>query len=326
MLNSLANAYFDLAEAESAVGAAPERIDEIRRLANDATRRAFEENPANSFVIETYVKNLLQLARGSSPKAIEQCVEALGILFSALSSSESVYRAAQLGSLADRALSILFQKTPPSVEGGEPSHPIDVLVSAWKLLAEGGQQLGAFTEIPDDNRCRALAVLAHPAGRGNMQVIRLRYDLICISEPSAFKQQLEFVEQLQATNYRITPQLRLEYAILLYQNERFLDGDKAFRFLRQLWRESEQFVEVPERLRWLRRVDGKSLRTVHAIIGSDSGLRAMALVQEFGSVPVPFRPEEHSLRDIRPGSRFTCHVSFGHNGPFLRPVTAGARA
>ena len=29
------------------------------------------------------------------------------------------------------------------------------------------------------------------------------------------------------------------------------------------------------------------------------------------------------MRDYRAGARFASHVSFGHNGPFLRPVTAG---
>ena len=76
-----------------------------------------------------------------------------------------------------------------------------------------------------------------------MQVIRLSYDLTCVNNPYAFKQQLEFVEQLQATDYRMTPQLRLEYAILLYQNSRPLEGDKVFRFLRNLWRESEHSVQ-----------------------------------------------------------------------------------
>lgn len=327
LLNSLANAYFDLAEAEAARGATPERIAEIRRLANDATRRAYDENPTNSFVIETYVKNLLQSAQGSSQHGIEECVDALGILFSALSSNESLYRASQLGSLADRALSILFQKTPQNFEELEPSSAVDVLVLAWNSLAGGSPTRGmSLTEVPEASRTRALEVLTHPAGRGSMQVIRLRYDLMCISQPSAFGQQLELVEQLQASNYRISPQLRLEYAILLYQNARFLEGDKEFRLLRQLWRESEQFVEVPERLRWLRSPDNKTLKTVHATVGSDSGIRTMALVQEFGSVSAPFRPEEHGIRDLRAGTRFTCHVSFGHNGPFLRPVTAGARA
>ena len=93
--------------------------------------------------------------------------------------------------------------------------------------------------------------------------------------------------------------------------------------LRQLWRESEHFVEVPERLRWLRAPDGKSLKIVKAVVNSDYGMRAMARVQELGGTLVPFRSEEHGFRNPRVGVGFTCHVSFGHNGPFLRPVTAG---
>lgn len=120
--------------------------------------------------------------------------------------------------------------------------------------------------------------------------------------------------------------MRLEYAIVLFQCGRALEGDKTFRALRQLWRESEHFVEVPERLRWLRGPDGKSLKAVKATVSADYGTRFMARVQEFGSALVPFRPEEHGLRNPRVGTGFTCHVSFGHNGPFLRPVTAGSHA
>ncbi|MGH2398056.1 MAG: hypothetical protein ACRDFW_14005, partial [bacterium] len=101
-----------------------------------------------------------------------------------------------------------------------------------------------------------------------------------------------------------------------------VEGDKIFHSLRQLWRESEHFVYVPERLRWLRDADSEALKTVHAVTGSDYGHRALARVQEFGRRLVPFRPEEFGFRDLRPGLSFACHVSFGHNGPFLRPVTA----
>jgi hypothetical protein len=326
LYNSLANAYFDLADAEAERGATAERITEIRRLANDATRRAYEENATNSFVIETYVRNLIQSADGSSPLAIEQCVEALNIVFSALSSNQTAYRASQLGDLADRALNLLLKKTPPEFDEAEPSSPIDMIVSAWKLLAKDRQtQLMSFGDIAEGSRIHALELLEHPVGRGSMQVIRLRYDLTCATYPFEYKQQLELAEQLQATNYRITPQLKLEYAILLFQNARFLEGDRVFRSLRQLWRENEYFVEVPERLRWLRGADGVTLKTVHALIEADSAIRAMARVREFNSIPVPFRPEEHDLRVLKAGTRLTCHVSFGHNGPFLRPVTAVAR-
>jgi hypothetical protein len=266
LFNSLANAYLDLAEAESEAGAPRARIIELRRMADDATRKAYAENPTNSFVIETYVKNLLE---DSSEQAIERCIEALGILFAALISNENGYRKSQLGTLADRALGILFKQTPVSIQDTEPSRAIDVLIRAWRMLAEGGDYESgmALCDVPEENRERALGALAHPAGQGNMQVIRLAYDLTSLGHPYAFRQQLEFVEQLQATDYRMTPQLRLEYAILLFLNERTVEGDKMFRRLRQLWRESEHFVQVPERLRWLRAGDRDTLKTVQAVTG-----------------------------------------------------------
>jgi hypothetical protein len=51
------------------------------------------------------------------------------------------------------------------------------------MLAEGVDfQVGmALSDLPDANRARALDALHHPAGRGNMQVIRLSYQLTCIS-------------------------------------------------------------------------------------------------------------------------------------------------
>ena len=305
LFNSLANAYLDWANIESEAGASRERITELRELANTATRKAYAENPANSFVIETYVKNLLD---DSSERIVEHCTEALGILFAALISDEAAYRKAQLGVLADHALKILLKQTPLVSVDFEPSSATDVLVKAWKLLAEEGDYGAgmALTDVPAANRARALEALSHPAGQGNMQVIRLSYDLLCIVQPNAFKQQLELAEQLEATDYRMTPQLRLEYAILLFLNSRAAEGEKLFRTLRGVWRDSEQFVNVPERLRWLRAAGSQDLQIVRAVAGSDDGARAMARVQAFGNALVPFRREEFGFRDISPGERFTC--------------------
>ncbi len=321
LYNSLANAYFDLADVESAMGASNEKVVDLRRLANDATRKAYEENPTNSFVIETYVKNLLRCSAESS-KIIENCVEALGVLFSAITTNEFNYRTAQLGKLADQALKILLEQSPKR-SFTEPLSVIDVLVEAWAILAEGIDYKSGIdlSELPEANRERAMQVLHHPTAQGNMQVIHLRYDLLCVNEPYAFKEQLELVEQLQATNYQLMPQLRLEYAILLFQNDRAVEGDRIFRLLRKMWRENQYIVTIPERIRWLRDLSKKELRNVHAVTGSDYGQRVMARVKEFNNIQVPFRPEEFSVRDIRPGLKITCHVSFGHNGPFLRPTT-----
>ncbi|MGN6139336.1 MAG: hypothetical protein ACTHNV_10655 [Ralstonia sp.] len=324
LYNSLSNAYLDLARIETERGTEQGRIFELRRLANDATRKAYGESPTNSFVIETYIKNLLENTQESPELTIENCVEALGIIYSTLSANEGAYRRSHLGVLGDQALDLLLRQAPAQGKDVEPTDAIDVLVMAWRVLAEGATHSAGMEliEIPEANREQALKVLTHPAGKGNMQVLRLTLDLTCASRPYAFREQLELVEQLLATDYRVTPQLRLEYAILLFQNNRAAEGERVFRSLRQLWRESEHFIQIPERLRWLRGVDGTSLQAVHAIAGSDYGHRAMARVQEFANALVPFRPEEHGIHDLRPGLRFVCHVSFGHNGPFLRPVTA----
>ena len=323
--NSLANAYLDLAHNESEMGASRDRLLELQQLANDATRKAYGENPTNSFVIETYVKNLLQIEGVPAAQIVQQSIEALGVIASALSANEVDYRAPQLGALADNALEILFHQTPAVIQETEPEGPVDVLVKTWTVLAEGdGFSSGTgLSGVPEANRLRALDVLRHPAGHGDMQVIRLTLDLICVNEPYAFERQLELIEQLQATNYRIAPQIRLEYAILLFQNDRAVEGGEVFRSLRQLWREGEHFVRVPERLHWLRRHRSRSLQTVQAVVGSDHGTRAMARVQKFNNAAVPLRPEEFGFRDVRPGIRLACCVSFGFNGPFLRPPTAG---
>jgi hypothetical protein len=111
--------------------------------------------------------------------------------------------------------------------------------------------------------------------------------------------------------------MRLEYGILLYQNSRPVEGDREFRGLRKIWRESEYFVHVPTRLRWLRDGDGETIKAVQAIVGSDRNVRGMARVSEFRNLLVPFRPEEFDLRVVRPGIRFVAHVSFSHNGPLV---------
>src|SRR5262249_52397664 len=152
LLNSLALAYFDLADAEAARGAPRERILDILRHANGATRRAYEQSPTNSFVIETYVKNLLHAAREVPARTVEACIEILGVICSALASNEPPYRASQLSSLADQALRILLQQTAEGSIRREPRTPVDLLVLAWQALAENGEAHAismSLAELPD---------------------------------------------------------------------------------------------------------------------------------------------------------------------------------
>jgi hypothetical protein len=322
LLNSLANAYLDLAEIEATLGIDAARQKELRGLANEATRRAYAESPSNSFTIETYVKNLLQIARTDPEFAVSHIVEALGILFAAINSGEGDYRKSQLSAHADRALEILLQQDA-SRSATAIHSAVDVLVKAWRTLATGVHQDGfSLSDIPSPNRLEALEILAHPSGRTNLQVIQLTYHLVCLEFPTDFARQLDLIQQLVISNVRVPAQLKLEYAVLLYQCDRSREGDKAFKELRHLWREGEYFVSVPERLHWLRAADRKGIRVVQAVVGSGGAFRITAQVPELSSTATPFRPEEMGMRNPAPGTRFMCCVSFGHNGPFLRPTTA----
>lgn len=327
LLNSLANAYFDLADLATQLGTEPKNIAEIQGLANEATKRAYQENPTNSFVIETYAKNLLRHARNHPESVLQDTVEVLGMIFSAQRSGDPAYRVSQLNHLAQQAFDLLLRQAPSGSFETDIRTPVDVLVQAWRILAfDDRLREGSLDDVAEERRQQALQILEHPLARGNVQAISLRYNLVTGGRPYAFDEHIELLDQINPKFTNTTPQLRLEYAILLFQNSRFFEGDKLFRDLRQLWRESEHLVEVPERLRWLRASNGGALRVVHAKVSEDYGTRTMAKVQEFGGIPAPLRPEEHGFRELRVGLSFACHVSFGHNGPFLRPLTAGARA
>src|SRR3546814_4181677 len=95
-----------------------------------------------------------------------------------------------------------------------------------------------------------------------------------------------------------------------------------FSRLRALWKKSEQYVFVPERLRWLLTPDGRGRRAVDAITASGYGARADARIQDFNKALTPYRPEEHGMKDPKPGRRFKTYISFGINGPFIRPMSA----
>lgn len=321
MLNSLAHAYLDLAAVYTRLGASDTQINELKVLANETARRAYRESPNNSFVIETYIQNLLQNAKDTPSSAIENCVEALGVLYSVLSNEN--YRTSHLGRLADQALEILMQQTPPETLIQTPKTAIEVLVQAWIVLAEDRKQLSdwSLSDVSIEKQKMALEYLMNPIGRGNLQILRLKYDLLCNCYPYSFKDQIEVLEPLYISDNWISPQTQLEYAILLFQVGRSTVGEKVFRSLRRLWRESEHFVHVPERLRWLRTIDKEPI-IVHATIGSELDTRPFAIVREFVNARVPIRPEEHGLVNPSPGLSFSCYVSFTINGPFLRPLSS----
>jgi hypothetical protein len=325
--NSLANAYLNLADVIGTTEANRPRAAELRQLANEATRRAYSDNPTNPWVVETHIKNLLSVAKSEAGRTTEAALEALLAVYDALRTSDADLRTDKLGRLGEDALTILLANAPPAADCVEIVTPVDILLATWRILARGGATglNETLTNLPKDLAEEALVILSDPAGKGDMQVLRFQYGILSAARPFEFSNRLALIENLRATDHRLSPQLKLEYALLLYQAGRAPEGDQRFRELRLLWRDAEHFVQVPEPLNWLRDGESEALRTVQAHAGSEQGSRPMARVSEFRNLVAPFRPEEFAVRNMRPGTVFRAHVSFGHNGPFLRPPSAGPR-
>ncbi len=236
LYNSLANAYLNLADVLAITKSTRERVIELRQLANEATRRAYSESPTNPWVVETHIKNLLSVARSEPERAANSALEALIAVYDALRTSDVNLRTDKLGRLGEDALTILFANVPPDSGRAELATPLDVLVAAWQVLARAGVTGldGTLADLPPDMAEAALAVLSHPAGRGDMQVLRFQYGILSAARPFEFSKRLALVENLQATDGRLSPQLMLEYALLLYQVGRAAEGDQRFRGLRRL--------------------------------------------------------------------------------------------
>ena len=327
LFNSLANAYLNLADVKTKISAPREEIKRLRDSANDATHSAYRENPTSPFVVETHIRNLISIARSEPDQAVSSCLEALQTTYEALRGDNSLLRTPQLARLAQQTVDFLFTQRAWKDHDGEPRTAIDVLLLTWGILCRvDASQIGEhLSELPIETADEALAVLEHPAGRGDIQVLRLRYGILSAARAFEFRLRVELLEALQATDVGLSPQLRLEYALLLYQVGRAVEGDERFRDLRRLWRNSEHFVRVPKPLDWLREGEFETPLTVQAVVESDQSHRSMAKVREFGNRVCPFRPEEFDVRFMHPGRNFRARVSFGHNGPFLRPLGAQPR-
>jgi hypothetical protein len=324
LYNSLAHAYQDLADEEIARGANPELVTELRAHAHDATQRAYRADPDNSFVIETYARSLISDARAFPEKAAENAIEVLNIVYSAMDRDRSGQRRFNLSKLADAAMNLLLENTSPDSVASEPTNEIDALTRAVHSLAANektfeGMRLSDFTSA---NRLRAAECLAHPILQGNPQAVRLRYSLSCLDEPHDFRKQLELLQSLEGGGTVFSPQMRLELALLLHQCDRHHEAERLFRGLRRLWREGEHYVEVPDRLRWLMTADGLTRRQVSAKIMPKSEFRQAAKVREMLDTEVHFRPQEFGQQEFRAGTTIRGLITFGHNGPFLRPTTA----
>ncbi|WP_036181047.1 hypothetical protein, partial [Palleronia rufa] len=324
LFNSLAHAYHDLAEVETARGAAPDVVAELRIKAHRATGRAYALDPDNSFVIELYARDRLEGAENDPDGAASVALEVLGIVYGTMARETASARRNALSALADRAFDLMI-RTTRTLPDTEPRDPGEAIVQAISALTRNMPHRMGMTleDFPRPNRIEAAERLGNGLLRTNPQAVRLRYVLTRLDRPKDLAIQLELLQMLDGTNTVLTPQLRLELAILEHQNGRHHEAARRFSGLRRLWRQGAHFVEVPSHLHWLVDPATGQPREVRARVASGSdGVRGFANVAELANERIPYRPGEIEDRALKPGAMMTGRVSFGHNGPLLRPLTA----
>lgn len=325
LYNSLAHAYHDLANAEAEAGVDSQTVLASRNAAKEATRRAYALNPDNSFVVETYARTLLSDGVSDPHVAAEKALEVLTLVYGLMERPNSEPRRNALARLSEQAFELLLE-AGGAFDVDEGSEVGAIALALRSLGARGYRHYGAMLrEIPRENRERAAALLAVPALAGNVQAVKLRYMLSVIDQPTAFEVQLELLEALQGGGPAFTPQMELELATLLFQMDRSHEGDRLFQRLRGMWRRGEHFVEVPQRLHWLLDATRTDRRQVRGKVITNAEGRAFARISEFQNVEVPLRAAEFGQQHLPPGTPLAGFISFGHNGPLLRPLTAPRR-
>lgn len=326
ILNSLARAYQDLAELESKIGSSDELVQQLRKKAETFIQRAISENPDNSYVLETYARNLLQKARLSPLDSVDSACKALEFIHRGLSLNSALIRQEKLVDLLGECLNILREEGSVGLiqKLWQSGNPLGCAAKAWLELEKDNVREPSydFSKLPSDRILKALEILNEiPSQSRTWLDSKLKYDLICVQVPHDFNQQIEILEVLQGTRIHFNMQMRLEYAILNYQVGRYEVGSQVFRELRKELARADFFIVVPQRLRMLWDKTGKSPLMCEAVVVEEKGFRSRGRVRDLGRDLIPFIPRDFGKLKLPVGSRFYCFISFGPNGPFIRPAT-----
>ncbi|MDZ4819687.1 MAG: hypothetical protein SGJ20_12015 [Planctomycetota bacterium] len=329
LLNSLARCYQDLLALAEGPLADKSLASEYRSRASECVRRAFELNPLNSYVLETRARELILTASDCAEKdpanAATLACNALDCIRRALNLESAPARESRLHDLLRQTFQLLSSRhvTKQLAMLRAKRDPIGLVGTAWLELRANllpGAPLD-YSELDEQQIDRALALLDEiPAGQRKPLDLRLAYELRVHKSPNDFLRQLDLIEEISREPGQLDDQSSLEFAILLYQVGRVAEGSALFDDLRRRIRNSDTFVSVPERLRVLRKLNSADAHICQASFSRvDNYGKQWAKVQELGRGEAPFNSYEFNKERMAPRERFQCIVTFGPNGPFLRP-------
>lgn len=321
LCNSLALAYYDLAQILIDEGGDEGEIRIFRDKAVELALRAEKENPSSPYVLETAARLLLQNAKYFKKEAVFNAVRALGYIYQAMQQDLDNDRQHQYTRMTDQALDVLKSQEGIDEISGlfNARNPLGYLARAWILITSDldPEKVFDFKTIDRATLQNALAMLSDDRVEPNWMILRFRYDILRALKNVPFADQLKVLDDLKMSPYSMPLQMRLEYAILLHQVGRHHEAQREFYDVRIELKERDVYVVVPPDLTWLYDVDGVSIRVCEAKVERTGDYRSRAKVRELNSASVPFRPQDFGQKSMQPGHAFRCSINFGANGPFI---------
>jgi hypothetical protein len=321
LYNSLARAYQDLAEWYRRSNGSEETVAQLMAQASGYTRKAKDESPTNSYVLETLARELIRLGRANATDAVANSCEAIEYIYQALNLDTGWERQHKLYSALNEAYELLKSASANDIARLKLSgNPVGYLASAWMILsAQNTRKIADLAQIPVGDLGAAWEELEKiDADRREWPVLKLRYEVWSAMNPLDFERQLSLLEQLSGTD-AMNVQMRLERAVLLHLTHRHVYAEKEFRTLRRELRESGAIVAVPKRLRrYLNESTGQAIECDGTVVPS-SGYKQLARIRQLGDVTVPFEPLEFGESVMPIGRKIRCVIDFSFRGPFAHP-------
>ena len=329
LLNSLARTYQDLSDLHLKASGPDGKASEYRSLASECVTRAAALNPNNSYVLETSAQDLIKkaelLVKAQPGQAAGYACEALSYLRRAMTLHSASQRQMKLNDLLSQCFHLLSgnEARVKISQLRAKRDPVGIVAFAWLTIHDAVGSAGGtdLASAPVKVLTQAFDILSdiEPGNRSWID-LRLSYDILAIVSPYDFKQQLDLMDAVVVESRRSDLQTRLEHSILLYQVGRSPEGSANFRDLRRELKESEVIVSVPDRMRYLFKVGGEVPEACEAVVTQQHDVRSYAAVRQLHNERIPFIPTQFGKNRMPENSRFTCSITFGHNGPFISPV------
>jgi hypothetical protein len=333
LYNSLSLAYQNLADVERELGAEEAELLVLWKKATDAAQQAKQLNPRNSYVLETLARNLIQTATLFPEQAAERASEALVYIYEAMSLEKGGQRQRSLFKFAMEAVDLLRKPSALSQASrlAAAGNPFGHLAIAWILLSGGKDnsiEIANLEEFPVDRKHAALHQL-NEAKAPNPLILDMQYRLTVALDCWDFAGQLDLLDKLAVNMARMPLQLRLERAVLLQQLTRNHEAYELFEEVRITSRNpaSQEYVEVPRYLEWLVVRNETTKRVTKRlcdakVTGRKGEYRKWAKVSQLLDIEVPYNPREFTV-NYHAGDSFKCFISFGYNGPLIKPAIGG---